>query len=61
MCMTHFTYWQMQECYIRGTLPEQYRMAIKGMFEQGVTVWASPDDIGVLDWADNDPLPGIAY
>lgn len=61
MCMTHFTYWQMQECYIRGTLPEQYRMTIKGMFENGVTVWASPNDIGVLDWADNDPLPGIAY
>lgn len=61
MCMTHFTYWQMQECYIRGTLPEQYRMTIKGMFENGVTVWASPNDIGVLDWADNDPLPGISY
>lgn len=61
MCMTHFTYWQMQECYIRGTLPEQYRMTIKGMFEQGVTVWASPNDIGVLDWADNDPIPGISY
>lgn len=61
MCMTHFTYWQMQECYIRGTLPEQYRMTIKGVFEQGVTVWASPNDIGVLDWADNDPLPGISY
>lgn len=61
MCMTHFTYWQMQECYIRGTLPEQYRMTIKGMFEKGTTVWASPNDIGVLDWADNDPLPGISY
>lgn len=61
MCMTHFTYWQMQECYIRGTLPEQYRMTIKGMFEKGVTVWAAPNDIGVLDWADNDPLPGISY
>lgn len=61
MCMTHFTYWQMQECYIRGTLPEQYRLTIKGMFEAGVTVWASADDIGILDWADNDPLPGISY
>ena len=61
MCMSHFTFWQMQECYIRGTLPEQYRMTIKGMFEKGVTVWAAPNDIGVLDWADNDPLPGIAY
>ncbi|WP_288924196.1 hypothetical protein, partial [uncultured Bifidobacterium sp.] len=61
MCMTRFTYWQMQECYIRGTLPEQYRMTVKGIFEKGTTVWASPNDIGVLDWADNDPLPGISY
>ena len=61
MCMSHFTFWQMQECYIRGTLPEQYRMTIKGMFEKGVTVWAAPNDIGVLDWTDNDPLPGISY
>lgn len=61
MCMTRFTYWQMQECYIRGTLPEQYRMTIKGIFEKGTTVWAAPNDIGVLDWADNDPLPGISY
>lgn len=60
-CMEKFTYWQMQECYVRGTLPEQARLAIKGMFERGVTVWARPEYIGVTDWADNDPLPGIGY
>lgn len=60
-CMEKFTYWQMQECYVRGMLPEQARLAIKGMFERGVTVWARPEDIGVTDWADNDPLPGIGY
>lgn len=60
-CMQRFTYWQMQECYVRGTLPEQARLAIKGMFERGVTVWSRPEDIGVTDWADNDPLPGISY
>lgn len=60
-CMEKFTYWQMQECYIRGTIPEQARLAIKGMFERGVTVWARPEYIGVTDWADNDPLPGIGY
>lgn len=60
-CMEKFTYWQMQECYIRGTLPEQARLTIKGMFERGVTVWAKPEYIGVTDWADNNPLPGIGY
>lgn len=60
-CMEKFTYWQMQECYVRGTLPEQARLAIKGMFERGVTVWNKPEYIGVTDWADNDPLPGIGY
>lgn len=60
-CMEKFTYWQMQECYVRGTLPEQARLAVKGMFERGVTVWARPEYIGVTDWADNDPLPGIGY
>lgn len=60
-CMEKFTYWQMQECYVRGTLPEQARLTIKGMFERGVTVWAKPEYIGVTDWADNEPLPGVSY
>lgn len=60
-CMTKFTYWQMQEAYIRGALPEEYRLTIKGLFERGVTVWDKPEYIGVTDWADNEPLPGISY
>lgn len=60
-CMEKFTYWQMQEAYVRGTLPEEYRLTIKGMFERGVTVWNKPEYIGVTDWADNKPLPGIRY
>lgn len=32
-CMEKFTFWQMQEAYVRGTLPEEYRLTIKGMFE----------------------------
>ena len=60
-CMEKFTFWQMQEAYVRGTLPEEYRLTIKGMFERGVTVWAKPEYIGVTDWADNEPLPGIGY
>lgn len=60
-CMEKFTFWQMQEAYVRGTLPEEYRLTIKGMFERGVTVWNRPEYIGVTDWADNEPLPGISY
>lgn len=60
-CMEKFTFWQMQEAYVRGTLPEEYRLTIKGMFERGVTVWDKPEYIGVTDWADNEPLPGIGY
>lgn len=60
-CMEKFTFWQMQEAYVRGTLPEEYRLTIKGMFERGVTVWDKPEYIGVTDWADNEPLSGIGY
>lgn len=60
-CIEKFTYWKMQEAYVRGTLPEEYRLTIKGLFERGVTVWTKPEYIGATDWADNNPLPGIGY
>ncbi len=62
MCMRKFTYWKMHELYIRSsTCPEEFRLTIKGIFEKGVTVWENPDDIGVTDYADNEPLQGISY
>ena len=62
MAMSHFTYWKVHELYLRSsTCPEEYRLTIKGIFESGVTVWTDPDRIGVTDYADNDPLPGISY
>lgn len=62
MCMQKFTYWKMHELYIRSsTCPEEFRLTIKGIFEKGVTVWKNPDDIGVTDYADNEPLQGISY
>lgn len=61
-CMSNFTYWQMSEAYVRGVhMPEQYRLAIKGILEGGTTVWSRPEDIGLIDYADNEPLPGISY
>ena len=62
MCMTNFTYWKLHEFYLRSsTCPEEYRLTIKGIFEKGVTVWNDPAKIGVTDYADNDPLPGVSY
>ena len=60
--MEHFTFWKMHELYIRSsTCPEEFKLAIKGIFEKGVTVWNNPDDIGAIDYADNNPLPGVRY
>lgn len=62
MAMSNFTYWKVHELYLRSsTCPEEYRLTIKGIFESGVTVWSDPDRIGVTDYADNEPLAGIAY
>jgi hypothetical protein len=60
MTMTKFTYWKLQETYIiGGPMPESFKQAIRGIFEKGVTVWASPADIGNIDLADNEPIGGI--
>lgn len=62
MAMSNFTYWKLHELYVRSsTCPEEYRLTVRGIFESGVTVWTDPDKIGVTDYADNTPLPGIAY
>lgn len=60
MAMTKFTYWKLKETYIRtGAIPEGHKQALRGILEKGVTVWNSADDIGMIDTADNRPLPGI--
>jgi hypothetical protein len=58
--MTRFTYWKLKESYvISSQCPEMYKQVIRGIFEKGVTVWSIPTDIGNVDLADNDPLPGV--
>jgi hypothetical protein len=60
MVMEKFTYWELKETYITGaSCPEQFKQAIRGIFEKGVTVWSNPADIGTIDIADNAPLEGI--
>ena len=58
--MSKFTYWKLKQTYLTsGACPELYKQAIRGIFEQGVTVWTSPGDIGNIDIADNQPLEGV--
>lgn len=60
MVMTKFTYWKLSETYVTSApMPEFFKQAIRGIFEKGVTVWADPNDIGNIDYADNAPLDGI--
>ena len=60
MVMQNFTYWKLQETYLRSSnCPELYKQGIRGIFEKGVTVWRNPDDIGMIDIANNAPLTGI--
>lgn len=58
--MTNFTYWKLKETYIStATVPEAYKIAIRGIFEKGVTVWRDANNIGNIDIWDNDPIPGV--
>ena len=60
MVMENFTYWKLKETYITGAAcPENFKQAIRGIFEKGVTVWSNPSNIGTIDIADNQPLTGV--
>lgn len=62
MVMSKFTYWKLTETYIKSSsVPEGFKQVLRGILEKGVTVWNSPDDIGNIDLADNDALPGVKY
>lgn len=60
MVMSEFTYWKLSETYISSApMPEQFKQAIRGIFEKGVTVWKNPAKIGNIDIAANNPLSGV--
>lgn len=58
--MEKFTYWRVKELYVRADsdAPESARQTIRAIFEKGVTVWRNPDDIGMVDIANNNPIEG---
>lgn len=62
-CMTRFAYWQCDDVTLSeaSRVPEELRMALRGILEQGVTVWQRPEDIANIDIADNDPYSGYSY
>ena len=60
-CMSHFTYWKMKETYLFGNMPEPFKQAIRGIFENGVTVWSAPEYVGQIDPVINTPMNGISY
>lgn len=48
--MTKFTYWRLQESFLKGDITESAKQTIRGIFEKGVTVWSSPDDIETFSY-----------
>lgn len=53
--MKHFTYWKITELWLNcdSTVNEFYKDEIKTLFENGVTVWSNPDEIGKISIYDN--------
>lgn len=58
--MTKFTYWKLADTFIKtATAPEHMKQTIRGILESGVRVWSDADDIGMIDPATNEVLPGV--
>lgn len=52
-----FSYWKLSECNLVCTsIPENYKDAIRGVFESGVTVWADPAKIGTAALYENEVI-----
>lgn len=62
LCMSKFAYWKCKESNITcGKANETERETMRGVIEKGVTLWASPADIGKTALTDNQPLDGYSY
>lgn len=62
-CMSNFTYWKMGVCNLATVvpIPGNFRDAIRGIFEKGVTVWTDPKKINMIGLSDNEIVPGVGY
>lgn len=62
LCMTKFAYWKLAETNVQILYAnETERDAVRGVFEKGVTLWATPEDIGTTSLTDNAPKAGYSY
>ena len=62
LCMSHFAYWKVLETTVTAAYAnESERQTIRGVFEKGVTLWATPEDIGTTTLAENHPIAGYSY
>lgn len=57
--MTAFSYWQMEDVDVVGSMPADARERIAARFRQGTTVWVNVAQIGTKP--ANSPRAGIAY
>lgn len=53
--MKHFTYWKASDIWVdvRNVASSEIGAAIQRVFENGVTVWSNPDEIGKVGIYDN--------
>jgi hypothetical protein len=59
--MTKFSYWKFNQTYlVSSTVPENYKQALRGILEKGITIWENPADIGRTELSDNKIKPGFA-
>lgn len=57
--MSVCTYWQLSEVFIDSAdMDEGEKVALRGMLNRGLTVWANPDRIGLDDIKTNVPVWG---
>lgn len=57
--MTHYSYWQLADPTILGSMPQAARELISSAFERGVTIWGAVSEIGTRP--DNQPQGGVTY
>jgi hypothetical protein len=62
LCMTNYAYWKCKEVnLIECGGNESAKNTIRGILEQGTTIWRTPEVIGWTEPIDNLPASGFRY
>ena len=53
--MKHFSYWKASDLWLtpRSAFAELGKAAIRGIIENGITVWRRPEEIGTVAVTEN--------